>query len=116
MADINLKELVKFHTLHNKLATITAVKPPGRYGAINLNGDNVISFVEKPLGQSGFINGGFFVLSNKVLDYIEGDQTIWENEPLKNLSKNNELKAFYHEGFWQPMDTSEKKFTTQIMG
>ena len=109
LADININELVKFHKSHNKLATITAVKPPGRYGAINLKGNDVIGFVEKPMGESGYINGGFFVLSNKVLDYIDGDQTMLENEPLKNLTKNGELKAFYHKGFWQPMDTLREK-------
>lgn len=113
LADINIKELVKFHKSHGKLATITAVKPPGRYGAIELDENNVKNFVEKPVGQSGLINGGFFVLSLKVLDYISGDSISWENEPLKSLSKDGELKAYLHEGFWQPMDTLREKIQLQ---
>ena len=113
LADINIKELVKFHKSHGKLATITAVKPPGRYGAIELDENNVKNFVEKPVGQSGLINGGFFVLSRKVLDYISGDSISWENEPLKSLSKDGELKAYLHEGFWQPMDTLREKIQLQ---
>ena len=113
LANIDINELINFHKSHGKLATITAVKPPGRYGALEIEDNNVINFVEKPSGQSGLINGGFFVLSKKVLDYIEGDSISWENEPLKNLSKNGELKAFLHKGFWQPMDTLREKIQLQ---
>ncbi len=113
LADIDLKKLIKFHNSHGKMATLTAVNPPARFGAIQLEEDNVKKFVEKPIGQLGLVNGGFFVLSNKVLDFIDGDSTIWEEEPLKNLSKQGELKAFYHDGFWQPMDTLRDKMHLQ---
>ncbi len=113
LSNINISKLINFHKNHGKLATITAVKPPGRYGAIDLLDDNVINFVEKPAGKSGVINGGFFVLSKKVLDYIEGDSISWENEPLKTLAKNGELKAYFHDGFWQPMDTLREKMQLQ---
>ena len=113
LADIDLKKLIKYHKSHGKLATLTAVSPPARFGALDLKGDDVQDFKEKPSGQFGMVNGGFFVLSNKVLDFIEGDKTIWENEPLKNLSKKGELKAFFHYGFWQPMDTLRDKINLQ---
>ena len=113
LADINIKNLIKFHKSHKKLATVTAVKPQGRYGAIEIEKDYVKDFVEKPTGQSGFINGGFFVLSKQVLDYIDGDQTSWENEPIKKLSRDKQLKAYIHEGFWQPMDTLREKIVLQ---
>ena len=109
VADVNIKELVQFHENHGKEATVTATYPPGRFGAIQLNGDNVESFSEKPIGEGGMINGGFFVLNSSVLDRIEGDNTIWEKEPLMNLAKDSELMAFKHEGFWQPMDTQRDK-------
>ena len=113
LADINIKNLIDFHKSHKKLATVTAVKPQARYGAMDIEGDYVNNFVEKPIGESGFINGGFFVLSNKVLDYIDGDQTSWENEPLQYLSRDKELKAFIHNGFWHPMDTLREKIVLQ---
>lgn len=113
LADINIKNLIEFHKSHKKLATVTAVKPQARYGAMEIKEEYVKDFVEKPTGQSGFINGGFFVLSNKVLDYIDGDQTSWENEPIKKLAKDGQLKAFIHEGFWQPMDTLREKIVLQ---
>tara|TARA_B100000700_G_C14905130_1_gene789321 strand:- start:312 stop:1085 length:774 start_codon:yes stop_codon:yes gene_type:complete len=110
LANINIKNSIEFHLKHNKLATITAVKPPGRYGAIELTGDKYVKgFTEKPPGQEGYINGGFFVLSPKVLEFISGDDTSWENEPLDNLAKQNQLMAYIHKGFWQPMDTLREK-------
>lgn len=109
VADINIAELVQFHYAHGKLATLTATFPPGRFGALEIIDSEVKKFQEKPKGDGALINGGFFVLSPKVLDYITGDQTIWEQEPLKNLATNNQLMAYKHEGFWQPMDTLRDK-------
>lgn len=109
LSDINIKESLDFHIEHKKLATITAVRPPGRYGALDIENSLVKSFIEKPSGDGAYINGGFFILSPKVIDYIENDQTVWEKEPLEKLSKNSELMAFHHNGFWQPMDTLREK-------
>ena len=101
--------LIAFHRSHAKKATITAVRPPGRFGALSLRGDDVIGFTEKPEGDGGLINGGFFVLSPDCLDLIASDETVWEQEPLQNLAKNGEIVAFHHAGFWQPMDTLREK-------
>lgn len=109
VSDINIQELINFHQKHGKLATVTAVRPPGRYGALQLENSQVLDFTEKPRGDGGLINGGYFVLSPKCLDLIEGDMTSWEAEPLKRLSENGELMAFEHQGFWQPMDTLRDK-------
>ena len=109
LSDIDIASLVKFHRSHGKLATITAVRPPGRYGALNLAGDTVINFMEKPRGDGALINGGFFVLSPKVLDAIDGDATSWEKEPLQRLAARGELMAYEHAGYWQPMDTLREK-------
>ena len=109
VGSIDIGSLVKFHKEHGKLATMTAVQPPGRFGALELDGDNVRSFLEKPQGDGGWINGGFFVLNPQVLDLIEGDKTIWEREPLEALATQGELKSFFHKGFWQPMDTLRDK-------
>ena len=109
LSDINIKDLIDFHKNNGKLATLSAVFPPGRFGALKLNDNVVEKFVEKPRGDGAYINGGFFVLSKKVIDYIENDNTIWEQEPLNNLSKNGQLMAFKHDGFWQPMDTLRDK-------
>lgn len=110
VSDVNITELIQFHKNHGKMATLTAVAPAGRFGALGLsNGDQVDSFQEKPQGDGGFINGGFFVLNPKVLDYIPGDDTIWEREPLEALAKENQLFAYKHYGFWQPMDTLRDK-------
>ncbi|HET7678631.1 MAG TPA: glucose-1-phosphate cytidylyltransferase [Xanthobacteraceae bacterium] len=110
VADIAIDALVQFHKQHGKLATVTAVLPPGRYGALNMEKDGEVSgFLEKPRGDGGRINGGFFVLSPKVIDYIEGDATPWEAEPLAQLSNEGQLMAFEHDGFWQPMDTLRDK-------
>jgi glucose-1-phosphate cytidylyltransferase len=109
VGSVDLSGLLKFHASHGKLATMTAVQPPGRFGALQLNGSKIESFVEKPQGDGGWINGGFFVLSPKVLEQISSDNTLWEQEPLRNLAKQGELQAFFHSGFWQPMDTLRDK-------
>jgi len=109
LADINIKELVDYHRSHKKIATVTAVQPPGRFGALIINDKKVESFQEKPVGDSGWINGGFFVLNRKAIDYISDDQSVWEREPLQNLASGGELMSFIHRGFWQPMDTLREK-------
>ncbi len=110
VANVDIQALVKFHKTQGKAATVTAVPSPGRFGVMDLSKDNNVShFSEKPINEMGMINGGFFVLENKVLDYINDDSTIWEQEPLRNLSKNGELAAFRHDGFWKPMDTLRDK-------
>ena len=106
VSDVDITQGIKFHQQHGKLATITSVQPPGRYGAIKCNGNSqVTGFIEKPRGDGGMINGGFFVLSPKVLELIDNDQTSWESEPLLKLASMGEMMAFEHKGFWQPMDT-----------
>jgi glucose-1-phosphate cytidylyltransferase len=109
VSDVDIGASIAFHQRHGKLATVTAVLPPGRYGALERTGDQVTGFVEKPRGDGGVINGGFFVLSPKVLDYIEGDHTSWEGSPLVSLAQKGEMMAFEHNGFWQPMDTLRDK-------
>ena len=109
VSDVDIGASINFHKMHGKLATITAVLPPGRYGAIECSENKVTSFIEKPRGDGGLINGGFFVLSPKVLEYIQNDQTRWEDEPLGLLAKEGEMMAFEHKGFWQPMDTLREK-------
>jgi glucose-1-phosphate cytidylyltransferase len=109
LADVDIGALVVFHKRHGKLATITAVQPSGRYGALDMNGSAVRGFIEKPKGDGGWINGGFFVLSPRCLDYIAGDTTSWEAEPLRRLAADGELMAFEHAGFWQAMDTLRDK-------
>jgi len=109
LSDVNIADLISFHKKEGKLATLTAVSPPGRFGALELSGNIVKNFKEKPQGDNMFINGGFFVLSKKIFDYIDGDETIWEAEPLENIAKDNQLSAFIHNGFWQPMDTLRDK-------
>ncbi|WP_339627062.1 glucose-1-phosphate cytidylyltransferase [uncultured Winogradskyella sp.] len=109
VADINIAELVKFHKSHGKQATLTATYPPGRFGALNIEDNQVKKFEEKPKGDGALINGGFFVLSPEVIDRIVDDSTTWEQEPLKGLAKDGELMSFKHEGFWQPMDTLRDK-------
>ena len=113
VADIDIGRLVAFHRRHGKRATLTAVVPPGRYGALSLDGDRVTSFVEKPPGDNALINGGFFVLEPSVTDLIKGDETAWEWEPLQRLAAGAELMAFRHEGFWQPMDTLRDKMNLE---
>ncbi|EKD81975.1 MAG: hypothetical protein ACD_39C01539G0002 [uncultured bacterium] len=109
VADINIAEQIAFHRQHGKLATVTAVQPPGRYGALAIENNLVRGFVEKPRGDGGWINGGFFLLSPEVIGYIKGDETSWETTPLEAVARKGELKAFFHEGFWQPMDTLRDK-------
>jgi len=105
VADIDISAEIAFHWQHGKWATVTAVQPPGRYGALQLEGTEVTGFIEKPRGDGGLINGGFFVLSPKCLDLIDGDETSWEGKPLMTLASSSQLAAFEHHGFWQPMDT-----------
>ena len=110
VSDVNIKELVKFHQSHGKLATVTAVRPAGRFGSLSiLNDGQVDRFQEKTEGENSWINGGFFVFQPEVLDYIEGDRTVLEKEPLEKISQNDQLKAYKHAGFWQPMDTMREK-------
>jgi glucose-1-phosphate cytidylyltransferase len=109
LANVDISRLVECHRREGVLATVTAVRPPGRFGALELEGSRVSEFTEKPLGDGGWINGGYFVLAPKVFDYIEGDHTLWENEPLKRLATERQLAAYLHEGFWQPMDTVRHK-------
>lgn len=109
VADVDVTALVDFHRAHGKLATVTAVQPPGRYGALDMAGTAVRGFVEKPRGDGGWINGGFFVLSPKCLDYIDNDASTWEAEPLTRIATDGELQAYSHNGFWQPMDTLRDK-------
>jgi glucose-1-phosphate cytidylyltransferase len=109
LSDVNIRELIAFHYQHKKRATVTAVQPPGRYGALSCDGDRVTGFTEKPRGDGGMINGGFFVLSPDCLNLIEGDQTSWEDKPLSTLAESDQLMAFEHHGFWQAMDTLRDK-------
>ena len=109
VADVDIGALIEFHRSHGKAATITAVQPPGRYGALRMEGDLVEGFLEKPRGDGGWINGGFFVLSPECLAHVTNDDTVWEAEPLTTLADEGELMAFKHDGFWQPMDTLRDK-------
>ena len=109
VADIDISAEIAFHRQHGKLATVTAVEPPGRYGALQVDGITVTGFTEKPRGDGGLINGGFFILSPKCLDLIDGDQTSWEGKPLTTLASSGQLAAFEHRGFWHPMDTLRDK-------
>ena len=105
VSDINFKKLIDFHRKQNTIATITAVQPPGRFGDLRIEGDKVINFQEKPEGDGDWINGGFFVLENDVFDYLNDDTTIWERDPVQKLAHNNQLSAYKHNTFWQPVDT-----------
>jgi glucose-1-phosphate cytidylyltransferase len=109
LADVDLKKELAFHRSHGKLATVLAVQPPGRYGALQMQGNSVHGFAEKPRGDGGLINGGFFVLSPKCIELIDGDQTSWEGAPLTTLAASGQLQAFEHTGFWQAMDTLRDK-------
>ena len=109
VSDVDIRASIDFHQQHGKMATVTAVQPPGRYGAIERTGHQVTGFTEKPRGDGGMINGGFFVLSPKVLDLIEGDHSSWESAPLTRIAAMGEMMAFEHQGFWQPMDTLRDK-------
>jgi glucose-1-phosphate cytidylyltransferase len=109
VADVNITNLIAFHKAQNVKATLTGAIPPGRFGALDLDGDKVNSFMEKPKGDGAMINGGFFVLSPKVIDYIASDTTTWEREPLERLAQEGNLAAYQHHSFWQPMDTLRDK-------
>lgn len=117
LADVNLHNLLSFHAAHGADATMTAVRPPGRFGSVEIKDTAITRFVEKPAGDGGWINGGFFVLKPRVIDLIAGDGTSWESRPLESLAADGQLHAFKHEGFWQPMDTlRDKQFLEAIWG
>ncbi|MEM5422983.1 glucose-1-phosphate cytidylyltransferase [Paraburkholderia ferrariae] len=109
LANVDLSQLVAFHRENRKLGTVVAVQPPGRYGALKVDNNAVLNFQEKPAGDNAWINGGFFVLEPEVFDYIEGDQTSWETEPLQRLAQDRQLAAYHHRGFWHAMDTLRDK-------
>lgn len=109
VGDIDIAETIRFHKSHGKAATLTATYPPGRFGALDIRNRQVMNFKEKPKGDGAMINGGFFVLAPQVLDYLTDDSTVWEQEPLVNLANDNQLMAYEHHGFWQPMDTLRDK-------
>ena len=109
LANVDLAALMAFHQRHGRLATVTAVRPPARFGELEIDGDRIASFTEKPQTGEGWINGGFFFLNRAVLDYISGDQTMWEVEPMRKLAEQGDLMAYRHTGFWQPMDTLREK-------
>jgi glucose-1-phosphate cytidylyltransferase len=115
VADIDIGALLGFHREHGVLATVTAVQPPGRFGTLNLrhDGSHIEGFVEKPRGDGGWVNGGFFVVEPAVLDYVAGDSTVWEREPMERLARDGQLAAFRHTGFWQPMDTLRDKMVLE---
>ena len=115
VADIDIDALIAFHQRHGGLATVTAVTPPGRYGALLLQDDRVVRFSEKPPGDNALINGGFFVLHPDVLERIAGDDMPWETEPLESLARDGELFAYRHTGFWQPMDTLRDRTTLEAL-
>jgi len=109
VSNVNIADLISNHKQSGAYATLTAVQPPGRFGALHIEKNRVVGFQEKPEGDGGWINGGFFVLSTKVLEYIEGDSTVWEREPLERLANDGMLNAYFHHDFWQPMDTLREK-------
>lgn len=109
VSDVNLDDLLEFHRSHGKIATLTAVRPTARYGHLDLNGSRVLVFSEKPQAEEGWINGAFFILEPEVFDYIEGDETVWEREPLERLAQEGQLMAYKHDSFWQCMDTLREK-------
>lgn len=109
VGDVDIRASIEHHVKSRRLATVTAVQPPGRFGMLDISGGAVSGFIEKPEGDGGWINGGFFVLEPRVIDYIDGDSTTWEREPLQRLASENELSAYVHTGFWQPMDTLRDK-------
>ena len=109
VGDVSVSNLLTFHKKMGLKVTMTAVQPPGRFGSLNLDGNKITSFQEKPVGDGGWINGGFFVCSSSVFEYIEGDGTIWEQQPLERLAEEGNLSAYFHKGFWQPMDTLRDK-------
>jgi glucose-1-phosphate cytidylyltransferase len=115
VSDIDFTAELAFHKKHQRLATVGAVQPPGRYGSLKLDQSNVLGFQEKPQGDGGWINAGFFILSPEVIDRISSDQTTWEVEPLESLAQDGQLQAYFHDGFWQPMDTLRDKNTLEAL-
>jgi glucose-1-phosphate cytidylyltransferase len=115
VGDIDITRSMAFHREHGKAATLTATYPPGRFGALQIEDGHVAEFLEKPQGDGGMINGGFFVLSPRVLDRIEDDATLWEQEPLRGLAEDGQLMAYEHHGFWQPMDTLREKQMLNVL-
>lgn len=115
VSNVDITASIAFHKQHGKLATVTAVQPPGRFGALLTHGEQITAFAEKPKGQDGYINGGYFVLSREVLGYLGEADTPWENAPMENLAQDQQLMAFYHDGFWQPMDTLRDKNTLETL-
>ena len=115
VGDVNIRELITFHKNEGRQATLTGVQPPGRFGALDIDGNQVRSFQEKPDGDGSWINGGFFVLEPSVLDLIEGDKTIWERKPLESLAASRQLSIYKHTGFWQPMDTLRDKLQLEAL-
>ena len=115
LSDVNITESIEFHKKQKRLATLTAVQPPGRFGSIRFNKEEITAFEEKPQGDGSWINGGYFVLSPKVIDYIDEPGTTWENEPLKRLASEGQLSSYKHDGFWQPMDTLRDKLLLEKM-
>lgn len=113
LSDVNIDALKAFHRTEATLATVTAVQPPGRFGSLNMERDKIVGFQEKPQGDGGWINGGFFILSPEVLNFIDGDETVWEQHPMERLAKSGNLSAFLHRGFWQPMDTMRDNIRLQ---
>jgi len=109
VSNVNIKDLIKFHKTQGTLATVTSVQPPGRFGSLDIKHGKITAFKEKLQGDNSWINGGFFVLSPRVIDYISNDNTIWEDEPLEKLAQEGQLSAYQHKGFWQPMDTLRDK-------
>jgi glucose-1-phosphate cytidylyltransferase len=109
LSDVNISELIQFHTKKNTKATVTSVQPPGRFGTLDISGDKITNFKEKPAGDGNWINGGYFVLEPSVFNYLEDDTTVWERDPLEKLAEENQLSAFKHTGFWQPLDTLRDK-------
>ena len=117
LGDIDINAGIALHRKEGRLATVTATQPPGRFGALTYTDARVTGFQEKPQGDGGWINGGFFVLSPKVGDYIEGDATVWEREPMEQLAAENQLSVYFHQGFWQPMDTlRDKRHLEELWG
>lgn len=109
VGNVDIASVIALHQKEKRLATVTATQPPGRFGALEFTGNQLTNFVEKPHGDGGWINGGFFVLSPKVIDYIADDATLWEQEPMRNLAKDGQMSVYFHDGFWQPMDTLREK-------
>lgn len=109
LSDVNISKLIDFHKKNNTKATVTSVQPPGRFGTLNISGNTITNFKEKPAESGNWINGGYFVLEPSVFDYLENDDTVWEKEPLEKLAQENQLSAFKHTGFWQPLDTLRDK-------